>query len=88
MEKALAITETMATQRKKLIEVKYKNEAALWESRSGKVISILALIGAAVGLFIGRKGFNLWSLRVQVFQDAILRKQAALESEGKEEPES
>ena len=44
----------------------------------------MSLIGAVVGLLLGILGFNAWSLRVEVYHDAILRKQAALESEGEE----
>jgi len=76
LEKMMAVLSTKAEQRKKLLEIKYKNEAALWDSRNGIAISVLALFTGAFGFWIGRKGFNLWSLRVQVYQDAILKKQA------------
>lgn len=58
------------------VELEYKVRINLWENRYGKVALIFCMVGSAIGLLIGRKGFNLWSLRVQVHQDAILRKQA------------
>lgn len=80
IEKALARTETAVTERKKLVEIRYKTEAALWDSRTGLAMCIIALATGLIGFWFFRKGFNFWSTRVQVYQDAILKKQA--EDEG------
>jgi cell division protein FtsB len=69
------------THLEKQIELNYRLKAAQWEVRSSIAISILGILGAGAGALLCRQGFNLWSLRVQVFQDAILRKQAAQEPE-------
>lgn len=66
---------------KKRIELRYKLKVSLWENRTGQVFLVLCLLGAAAGMLIGVKGFNDWSLRVQVHQDAILRNQAMVVNE-------
>jgi len=81
VEKMMAVIATGARERKDLIAIKYKVEATIWDTRSAWAIAILALFTSVGGVLLGVKGFNLWSLRVQVYQDAILRKQAALETE-------
>ena len=42
-----------------------------------RTIIYFGLVGVLVGIFITLRGFNKWSKRVQVFQDAILKKQAS-----------
>lgn len=76
LEKMTAVASARADHRKRLIEIKYKNEAALWDARSATAISTIALFTGLLGFWLGRKGFKLWSSRVQVYQDAILKKQA------------
>ena len=76
LEKMSAVLTAQYEQRKRLIEIRYKNEAALSDARAGVAIAILSLFTIVFGFWMGRKGFNLWSLRVQVYQDAILKKQA------------
>ena len=61
---------------KKNVEIAYKARVIRWESRAAIVLSLIALFTAVGGALLTRKGFNLWSLRVQVYQDSILRKQA------------
>lgn len=70
---------------KKRIELRYKLKVSLWENRTGQVFLVLCLLGAAAGMLIGVKGFNDWSLRVQVHQDAILRNQAMVVNENEME---
>jgi cell division protein FtsB len=77
-EASQADRETSSALQKKSIELIYKSKAILWQSRTAKIMFLLALLGAIAGVIIGRLGFNAWSLRVQVYQDAILKKQADL----------
>lgn len=75
-EKAIAITDIMVAQQKNLIAIKFANEAALWDSRSANVITVFAVMLGIVGVYLFRRGFNLWSSRVQAYQDVILKKEA------------
>jgi hypothetical protein len=61
---------------RKSIENDYKLKIVEWESRNGKLLMVLCLGGLVAGAVIAGRGLILWSLRVQVFQDAILKKQA------------
>jgi hypothetical protein len=79
-----AFTELAANIQAKNVELHYKTRVILWEIWYGRVAIILCLLGCALGLMLGRKGFNLWSLRVQVYQDAILKKQAGVGGEENE----
>lgn len=80
-----ATNEMSRSFKRKSIELTYKLRVLEWESRTVVTVGILALLGTVGGFLLGVRGFNLWSLRVQVFQDAILKKQAVLETETKEE---
>lgn len=71
---------------KKRIELSYKLNVGIWEGRAALVCIVLGGIGGIAGVLLCVFGFNLWSLRVQVYQDAILRKQAELESGSKADP--
>ena len=62
--------------RKKSVELRYKLRVTLREGAAAITVATLGLIGSIAGLALCFFGFNLWSLRVQVYQDAILRKQA------------
>jgi hypothetical protein len=62
--------------KRKGIELDYKLRIAEWETRNGRILTVLSLLGSVIGGLIAVKGFNAWSLRVQVYQDAILKKQA------------
>jgi len=42
----------------------------------GKIAIILSLIGAVMGFGMASTGFKWWYSRIQLFQDAILRKEA------------
>lgn len=67
------------------VELRYKVERVIWETRFGQIALLLCMLGVVAGGIIARKGFNLWSLRVQVYQDAILRSQASLDHEASRE---
>ena len=69
------------------VELKYKLRINIWESWYGRIAMLVCLLGSVVGLIIGRKGFNLWSLRVQVYQDAILIKEAEVIENPQKKPE-
>jgi hypothetical protein len=58
-------------------ELRYKTRVIAWESWYGRIVMVLCIAGLVLGAILGRKGFNLWSLRVQVYQDAILKSQAS-----------
>jgi len=60
--------------------LRYKTRIITWESWYGRIAMVLCIAGLILGAVLGRKGFNLWSLRVQVYQDAILKKQAEQET--------
>ena len=76
-----AFKETSTNIQTKSVELRYKTRIVLLELWLSRCALIMCVIGCLLGLLIGRKGFNLWSLRVQVYQDAILKKQAAIETE-------
>jgi hypothetical protein len=89
-EKRAAFTASSDAIAQKLIEVEYKHDLIKWELRQLKLLGWVANFGAGLGALMATWGFRLWYRRVQVYQDAILRKQAAaLESERESEsPES
>ncbi len=74
-----AFRETATNIQAKSAELRYKARVILWEIWYGRFAMILSLVGGIMGLVLGRRGFNLWSLRVQVYQDAILRNQVPSE---------
>lgn len=75
--------------RRKQIELKSRLDLAKWAHGQLKLLGWVAIFFAGLGAFMANAGFIFWYRRVQVYQDAILRKQTALESESKSEsPES
>jgi cell division protein FtsB len=64
---------------RKRIEIEARLHLQLWESRAGIALTVICGLFGIVGVFVFVKGFNAWSLRVQVYQDAILKKQAERE---------
>jgi hypothetical protein len=79
LERHTAEMELLLSQARKTAEMSYKVKVLAWQQKTSKVLAGLCILGAVTGLVIGWKGFRLWSLRVQAFQDAILKKQAEQE---------
>jgi hypothetical protein len=74
---------------KRQAELRAKARSSRLERKLGIIVSVVLLFSFVVGSALTIKGFSLWFYRVQVFQDAILRQQAKIESEttGAAEPE-
>lgn len=73
----------------KQIELESRLDLVKWAHGQLKLLGWVAIFCAGLGAFMANAGFIFWYRRVQVYQDAILRKQTALESESKSEsPES
>ena len=88
-EQSAAFTASSDAYEQKLIESQYKLDLVEWTYRQLKLLDWVALFCVGLGSFMANAGFIFWYRRLQVHQDAILRKQAALESQGKSElPES
>jgi hypothetical protein len=60
------------------------NEKALTKDLEGQVQEqrlwfVISIVLTLAGIIMITVGFRLWYIRVQVFQDAILRKQASVD---------
>ena len=51
----------------------------MWYTRATTAAFLMAILTLLVGLAISIVGFRMWYLRVQIYEDAMLRKQVALE---------
>jgi hypothetical protein len=70
---------------RKLIELRARLDLVKWTHGQLKLLGWVALFCIGLGSLMANAGFIFWYRRVQVYQDRILRKQAALESDSKGE---
>ncbi len=60
-------------------EMEYQRHVNDTERDISRAAFVVAVIGLGIGLFYTSTGFRRWDQRVQVYQDTILKKQAASE---------
>ena len=60
----------------KRIELHHNLKESEFELTTLTVILLLSVVGIVIGILLLSQGFSAWSKRVQIYQDAILRRQA------------
>lgn len=72
----------LAANQKMILEMNYKLKVFNWYTRAIRAVYVMAVLTFLIGLVMSVWGFRLWYLRLQIYQDALVKRQASIEHEG------
>jgi hypothetical protein len=75
--------EALLATAKRNLEVSHNLKVLIWYTKATRAVFVIALLTVSGGLVMSVVGFHLWYSRLQIYQDAMLKKQAAAEEDSK-----
>lgn len=72
----------LAANQKMILEMNYKVKVFIWYTRAISAVYVMAVLTFSMGLVMSVWGFRLWYLRLQIYQDALVKRQANIEQDG------